>query len=88
MVIHIDATYENGVLRPSEPLDLPNQTPVHVTVVPQENLQSEDSFGNEVLPEGPTVSVDEYRRILDRGTVRAGTLPVDFDRDDIYADHD
>jgi predicted DNA-binding antitoxin AbrB/MazE fold protein len=88
MVIHIDATYENGVLRPSKPLNLPNQTPVHVTVVPQEQLEHSNSSAEEELPEGPMVSLDDFRRILNAGTIRAGSLPNDFDRDDIYSDHD
>lgn len=77
MVIHIESTYENGVLRPSEPLDLPNQTPVHVTVVSEE-----------ILPDAPQLTVDEFRKIMKEGTFRGGTLSVDFDRDDIYSDYD
>lgn len=88
MVIHIDATYENGVLRPSEPLDLPNQTPVHVTVVAQDRVEGEDPSTDEALPAGPEVSAADFRRILEQGSIRAGTLPIDFDRDDIYSDHD
>jgi predicted DNA-binding antitoxin AbrB/MazE fold protein len=32
MNLYIDAIYENGVLRPLEPLALPDQTPVKLTV--------------------------------------------------------
>jgi predicted DNA-binding antitoxin AbrB/MazE fold protein len=87
MVIHTEATYENGVLRPSQPLDLPNATPVHVTVVPQSEVSSEESE-EEVLPQGPSLTVEEFQRILKEGTIRGGSLPIDFDRDDIYSDHD
>lgn len=90
MVIHIEATYENGILRPSEPLDLPNQTPVHLTVVSEESFQDENSLSliDESLPEGPMITVEDFRRIMEQNTLRARSLPIDFDRDDIYADHD
>ena len=32
MTIHVQATYENGILRPAVPLDLPNLAQVHVAV--------------------------------------------------------
>jgi len=89
MVIHIDATYENGILRPSEPLNLPNATPVHVTVVPQSEILADDT-DEDVLPAGPVLTAEEVRRIIEEGAIR-GTgagLPIDFDRDDIYSDHD
>jgi len=88
MAIHIDATYENGVLRPSEPLNLPHRTPVHVTVVPQYELLGDEVAADEILPEGPAITVEGFRRIMSDCTLRAGTLPVDFDRDDIDSDHD
>jgi predicted DNA-binding antitoxin AbrB/MazE fold protein len=87
MVIQTNATYENGILRPSGPLDLPDRSQVHVTIVPQQELAFEEPE-EEVMPEPPLLTVEEFRRILSKGTVRAGTLPVDFDRDDIYSDHD
>jgi predicted DNA-binding antitoxin AbrB/MazE fold protein len=89
MVIHIDATYENGILRPSEPLNLPNAMPVHVTVVPQSEILADDT-DEDVLPTGPILTAEEVRRIIEEGAIR-GTgvgLPIDFDRDDIYSDHD
>jgi predicted DNA-binding antitoxin AbrB/MazE fold protein len=94
MVIHVDATYENGILRPSEPLDLPNATPVHVTVVPHTGHKTEDTLADDidedVLPAGPILTAEDVRRIIEQGAIR-GTgrgLPIDFDRDDIYSDHD
>lgn len=89
MVIHIEATYENGILRPSEPLNLPNATPVHVTVVPHTDVLADDT-DEEVLPPGRALTAEEFRRILKEGVIRgAGRgLPIDFDRDDIYSDHD
>jgi predicted DNA-binding antitoxin AbrB/MazE fold protein len=92
MVIHIDATYENGILRPSEPLNLPNATPVHVTVVPHTGHKAEDALADDidedVLPAGPILTVEEFRHVMEQGTIRAPSLPLDFDRDDIYSDHD
>jgi predicted DNA-binding antitoxin AbrB/MazE fold protein len=87
MVIHVDATYENGILRPSEPLNLPNATPVHVTVVPQSDILTDDT-NEDILPAGPVLTVEEFQRIMKEGTIRAPSLPLDFDRDDIYSDHD
>jgi predicted DNA-binding antitoxin AbrB/MazE fold protein len=87
MVIHVDATYENGILRPSEPLNLPNATPVHVTVVPQSDILADDT-DEDILPAGPVLSVEEFQRIMKEGTILAPSLPLDFDRDDIYSDHD
>jgi predicted DNA-binding antitoxin AbrB/MazE fold protein len=87
MVIHIEATYENGILRPSEPLNLPNATPVHVTIVAQSNILTEDN-DEDILPAGPTLTFEEFQRIMKEGTICAPSLPLDFDRDDIYSDHD
>ncbi|MDZ4656768.1 MAG: antitoxin family protein [Bythopirellula sp.] len=87
MVIHIEATYENGILRPSVPLNLPNSTPVHVTVVPRSDVVG-DETDEDVLPQGPNLTVQEFRKVMEEGTIRAPSLPLDFDRDDIYSDHD
>jgi predicted DNA-binding antitoxin AbrB/MazE fold protein len=87
MIIHVDATYENGILRPSEPLNVPNATQVHVTVVPQSEVLADDT-DEDVLPAGPVLTVEEFGRIMKEGTIRAPSLPLDFDRDDIYSDHD
>ena len=38
--------------------------------------------------ERPPITPEEFRAILDKNTFRAGSLPIDFDRDDIYSDHD
>ena len=88
MAIHIQATYENGVLRPNEPLDLPNCTPVHVTVVPQNERLGESDDLEETLPDRPPITVEQFERIMSQGVIRAGTLSLSFDRDDIYSDHD
>lgn len=87
MSLEFDATYENGVLRPSGPLDLPDQTQVHVTIVPQQ-VSAFVELDEDVLPEPPLLTVEEFHRILSQGVMRGGSLPVDFDRDDIYSDHD
>ena len=72
----IDAIYDHGVFRPLEPLALPDQARVKLTVdaesaeksSPRENAD----FDTELAPllfDGPN-------------------LPADFSRADIYADHD
>lgn len=83
MTIHVAATYENGVLRPAEPLNLPDRTPVQVTVVSARKDASEPA-----LRTSSKSSVEEFRRIMREETIRVGALPVSFDRDDIYSDHD
>jgi predicted DNA-binding antitoxin AbrB/MazE fold protein len=41
MPINVTATYENGVLRPTEPLPLPERAQVRLTIVPAENWVQE-----------------------------------------------
>ena len=77
MVIHIEATYENGVLRPSHPLDLPNATPVHVTVIPQSGVFADDTE-EDILPAGPVLTVEQFRNVMEQGTIRAHSKTLDF----------
>jgi predicted DNA-binding antitoxin AbrB/MazE fold protein len=91
MVLQFQATYENGVLRPSVPLALPEQARVEVTVVIEKDqpAAAENDEGVELRPEAPRLTAAEFRRIVDRHALRASqSLPLDFDRHDIYSDHD
>lgn len=89
MSIHIDAIYRDGVIHPSEPLDLPNNTPVSVVVPvakPAAKLTKEEIIA--MRPKAPKISVEEFHALLDKYAVSVGGLPVDFSREDIYSDHD
>ena len=89
MVYQFQATFEDGVLRPNEPLALPDHSLVDVTAIPRsESATDAVDDEDEVRPETPQLTVSEFRRILSEHSVSVGTLPVDFDRHDIYADHD
>lgn len=93
MAFHIDAIYDNGVLRPATPLDLPDQTPVVVTVAPRGPMPTGSSEMSEAeleaeLQKPSTLTVEAFRRIVRRASFSAPSLPIDFDRDDIYSDHD
>ena len=89
MVFHLQATYEDGALRPDVPLALPDRTRVDVTVKAQNDAIVEGADDDdEALPDGPRLTVEEFRRILANRGPGVGTLPVDFDRHDIYSDHD
>ena len=87
MNIQVDAIYENGVLRLQAPLDLPNSTAVRVTVAARPQADDDD-VDKTPLPRKRRLTVEEFRQIMDRVTFGAGTLSPDFDRDDIYSDHD
>jgi predicted DNA-binding antitoxin AbrB/MazE fold protein len=89
MVLHFQATYEDGALRPDAPLALPDRARVDVTVKAQDEAFVEEADNEEeVRPEAPRLTVEEFRRILANRGAGVGTLPVDFDRHDIYSDHD
>ena len=91
MVFHVEATYEGGVLRPDAPLALPDRARVDVTVKAQDEAfveDADDEEEEEVRPEAPRLTVEEFRQILANRGPGVGTLPIDFDRHDIYTDHD
>jgi predicted DNA-binding antitoxin AbrB/MazE fold protein len=88
MAIHINAIYQDGVLRPGVPLDLPNNTRVVITVAPVAKAPQCDE-DESLLRHGPKqITVDEFHRILESLTISAPPLSPDWDRHDIYSDHD
>lgn len=89
MTIHIDATYRNGVIQPDHPLALPDDTPLHLVVVPKPTggrLSPEEIIA--IRPKSPRITVEEFDALIDKYSVSVGSLPVDFSREDIYSDHD
>jgi hypothetical protein len=89
MSIQVDATYHDGVIRPDQPLALPNNTPLHVVVVPRTpgRQMSRDEI-EAIRPKSPRFTSEELRQRLQKHAVSVGTLPPDFSREDIYSDHD
>ena len=94
MSLQIDAIYESGVLRPLEPLALPNQARVKLTVdvqVPSDSAHEATGLSNSVREGGgengrkaDAAFGEELEPLLFDGP----SLPPDFSRADIYADHD
>jgi hypothetical protein len=94
MTIDIDATYRDGAIHPDVPLNLPDNTPLHVRVVAKPAGLLPDPFPTkreEVLairPKSPRVTAEEFEALVEKYSVSVGSLPVDFSREDIYSDHD
>lgn len=84
MTITVDAIYENGVLRPVQPLALAEQERVRVTV--------EAANGSAPLPESPSEKMSRPGPPLaERIAARAHALPpgaLDRLPDDLAAEHD
>jgi predicted DNA-binding antitoxin AbrB/MazE fold protein len=76
MVQHIEAIYENGVLRPLSPLQLADHAHVFVRVT---------DTGTE---EAAELSLSEFDRLLDELASDGPSVPGTFSREDIYSDHD
>jgi Protein of unknown function DUF104 len=87
MTRNVEAVYEQGVLRPLEPLDLPENMRVTLTIhsIP-------DAKNRAPSPAVPDVALsdDDFNRLLDE--LASGPalphLPADFSRADAYLDHD
>lgn len=94
MSIDIDATYRDGAIHPEIPLNLPENTPIRVRVVPKSAAFLPDPFPtsrDEVLalrPKSPRITPEEFDAIIKKHSVSVGSLPIDFSREDIYSDHD
>lgn len=90
----IDAIYDHGVFKPLVPLDLPNKARVKLTVDSQTVGEPEQSTPGrqEAGPEGRVTKGSEVPADFDAGLdallFDGPTLPADFSRADIYADHD
>jgi hypothetical protein len=94
MTIDIDATYRDGAIHPDTPLNLPNNTPVHVRVATKPGISPPIPFPTtreEVLairPKSPKFTAEQLDELIDKYSVSVGSLPEDFSRADIYSDHD
>jgi predicted DNA-binding antitoxin AbrB/MazE fold protein len=79
----VDAVYENGVLRPLQPLDLPEHEHVTVSVtkvshdpgVPQVDLEFIECLRRGLLTAGPPPGIEEVRRRLAK---ISGSMAADF----------
>jgi predicted DNA-binding antitoxin AbrB/MazE fold protein len=90
----IDAIYDHGVLKPLQPLALPDQARVKVTVDSQlgapsvqVNSGQDDTGLHGGRPAGNGAATD-FDGPLEALLFEGPTLPPDFSRADIYADHD
>jgi predicted DNA-binding antitoxin AbrB/MazE fold protein len=86
----IDAIYDAGVLRPLEPLALPNLARVKLTVdleVASESAPKMSGVTNSV-GNGSGKADAAWGEELDSLLFDGPSLPPDFSRADIYADHD
>jgi predicted DNA-binding antitoxin AbrB/MazE fold protein len=87
MTRSIQAVYQNGVLRPLEPLNLSENE--RVTVIIDSGLSAANGASGPAALETP-LSDEEFHRLLDE--LASGPplphLPADVSRVDVYADHD
>jgi predicted DNA-binding antitoxin AbrB/MazE fold protein len=90
MSIHVHAMYREGVIYPDQPLSLPENTEVELTVVPVSGRrESQRAASAEARrPAAPRFSAADLAARLNRHAVSVGALPNDFSRADIYRDHD
>ena len=93
MSLEFEATYRDGTVHPESPLDLPNNMPVHVQLIPktpQEGAAAPLAGETPRLtpPQSPRITVEEFKALVEKYSVSVGTLPPDFSRADIYSDHD
>ncbi len=84
----IQATYRDGAFYPDQPLNLPENTPVQVTVMPQraKELSREEIIA--MRPTSPRFTGEQLDALIKAHSVSVGSLPPDFSRADIYSDHD
>ncbi len=76
MFQQVQAVYEGGVLRPLAPLSLPEHAEVTIDIQLSVPVQR------------AVMSDEEFRRRLAELSTDGPSLPADFSRADIYADHD
>jgi predicted DNA-binding antitoxin AbrB/MazE fold protein len=81
----IEAIYVGGVLQPLVPLALPDKSRVKITVdatsVPEQAETKQSAIETEVAP-------TDFDRQLELLLFDGPSLPPDFSRADIYADHE
>jgi predicted DNA-binding antitoxin AbrB/MazE fold protein len=88
MTSEIDAIYENGVFKPLVPLSLPDKAQVRLTVSSSADANvHRDAIDRETAPTA-NGAYDGFDAELDELLFDGPSLPADFSRADIYADHD
>jgi predicted DNA-binding antitoxin AbrB/MazE fold protein len=83
MGMRVDAVYENGVLKPLQPLDLAENEHVSVTVIqaaqapgsPHLDIAYLENLEKELLTAGPAPGIEEVRRRLSK---IPGSMTADF----------
>lgn len=83
----IDAIFDHGVLKPLVPLDLPDQAHVKVTV-DRGNSAAAAPGGRPNATVRESEAGGDFDAELDALLFDGPSLPPDFSRADIYADHD
>jgi len=85
MNIQVQATYRAGVIYPDDPIALPENTRLELSI---NAVKNHNGLSPRMRPPAPRMSVEELRDRVRRYAVHVGSLPVDFSREDIYQDHD
>jgi predicted DNA-binding antitoxin AbrB/MazE fold protein len=89
MAIQFDATYRDGVIHPKQPLALADGAEVHVVVAPVERPKKRTPEELAAMrPKAPRFTGKELHERIEKYSVKVGSLPLDFSREDIYSDHD
>jgi hypothetical protein len=89
MSIESDATYRDGAIHLDTPLNLPNNTPVHVRVFAKDEAGPLSKAEIALFrPKSPRITPAEFRARIAKFAVKAPPLPPDFSRADIYSNHD
>lgn len=89
MPLEFDATYRDGAIHPTTPLNLPDNAALHVVVVPQPAPFPTTREGVlAIRPQSPRFTAEEFKAHIKAHGVSVGSLPPDFSRADIYNDHD
>jgi predicted DNA-binding antitoxin AbrB/MazE fold protein len=78
MISSFKAIFEDGVLKPLEPLGLPEHSLVYLQV----------ASGSDLEPNSGSLSAQEFDQQLLILASDGPTLPADFSRADVYRDHD
>jgi predicted DNA-binding antitoxin AbrB/MazE fold protein len=78
----IRAIYENGLFRPLDPVTLAEHDVVSLVVSPSQTIAPANGRGDE------TRHRDDFDEQLEALLFDGPSLPADFSRADVYADHD
>ena len=93
MNLEFEATYRDGALHPETPLNLPDNTHVHVRLEPKTAAEASVAPPAGIAaglapPQSPRITVEEFNALVEKYSISVGALPPNFSRADIYSDHD